>query len=102
MQSDLEKIKAIVQGLIPDSRVILFGSRARNTHDAQSDYDLMVVIKQDYNYRRKLALRTELNKIFGRVGIPVDVLMNSENEIESKGQIFGHIVKTVLKEGVEL
>lgn len=102
MQSELEKIKSIVVGLIPNSRVILFGSRARNTHDEQSDYDIMVVTEKDYDSTLKRSLRTELFKRLGRAGFSVDVLMNSESEMKRKGLVFGHLVNTVLIEGVEL
>ncbi len=101
MQSELERIKSIVTGLIPASRVILFGSRARNTHE-QSDYDSMVVTEKDYDSTLKRSLRSELFKRLGRARFPVDVLMNSESEMKRKGLVFGHIVKTVLTEGVEL
>ena len=102
MQNDLEKIKAVVHGLIPDSRVILFGSRARNTHDAQSDYDLMVVTGKDLTPSDKKSFRSQIRIALAEFFIPVDVLMNSEKEMFQKKQLPGHIVKTILNEGVVL
>lgn len=102
MQSDLEKIKAVVQGLIPDSRVILFGSRARNTHDALSDYDIMVVTERDFIPTEKKYFRSQIRIALAEFLIAIDVLINSENEMFQKKQLPGHIVKTVLNEGVVL
>lgn len=102
MQSDLEKIKAVVQGLIPDSRVILFGSRARNTHDERSDYDIMVVTEKDFIPTTKKHLRSKIRVALAEFLIPADVLINSEHEMFQKKQLPGHIVKTILNEGVVL
>lgn len=102
MQSELEKIKSIVVGLIPNSRVILFGSRSRNTHDEQSDYDIMVVTEKDYDGKTKLQLRTSLFKLLGKARIPSDVLLNSEKELLIKKELPGNIVRTVLTEGIVL
>jgi uncharacterized protein len=102
MQSNLEKIKEVVQGLIPDSRVILFGSRARNTHDARSDYDLMVVTKNDLTPKEKKYLRSQIRIALAEFLIPADVLLNSEKEMLKKNQLPGHIVRTILNEGAAL
>jgi hypothetical protein len=102
MQSDLEKIKAVVHGLIPDSRVILFGSRARNTHDERSDYDIMVVTKNDYDDRTKIQLRNTLFKLLGKARIPSDVILKSEKDVLQKIELPGNILKTVFREGILL
>lgn len=102
MQSELEKIKAIVTGLIPDSRVILFGSRARNTHDARSDYDIMVVTEKEYSLSEKSNLKSLIRVALAKTSFATDILMNSENEMRKKNNLPGHIVKTILKEGITL
>ena len=39
----LVQIRSAVLELLPGSKIILFGSRARNDADDSSDYDLLVI-----------------------------------------------------------
>ncbi len=88
---------------IPDARVLLFGSRARGEQDKFSDYDLMVIMQQNFAPREKIRLSTLLNHaIVKALKIPVDLLINSEEEVLEKQDLPGHIVRTAIREGVIL
>ena len=39
----LEVIKKSVNELLPESTILLFGSRARRDHSNESDFDLMII-----------------------------------------------------------
>lgn len=41
----IERVVGIVRSCLPDSRIILFGSRAKNANNARSDFDIGVLWK---------------------------------------------------------
>ena len=57
---DLFHIRAAVSELEQIEQVILFGSRAKGTHERGSDVD--IAIKGDINYETVLQLSSELNE----------------------------------------
>lgn len=97
------KIKSIVQSILPEAKVILFGSHARGDNTIHSDYDLLLITKKQYSEREKLNWRGKINRLLVyELKSPVDVLLNSEEEISIKKNLPGHIVRWAIKEGVEL
>ena len=50
---NLTKIKEVIKNIFPDSRVILFGSRSKEKYDRQSDYDILVIVKQNLTIKEK-------------------------------------------------
>ncbi len=97
------KIKSIVQSILPEAKIILFGSRARGDNTTHSDYDLLLITKKQYSLREKLNWRGKINRLLvSELHSPVDVLLNSEEEINVKKNLPGHIVRWAIKEGVEL
>jgi predicted nucleotidyltransferase len=54
----LEKVKTFLQKTYQDNldQVILFGSRARGDHHADSDVDILIVLKQPFNYSQEVEI----------------------------------------------
>lgn len=100
--SSLNLIKEVVNELLPDSRIILFGSRAKKHYSTDSDYDLMIVSKNTLDTGKKRAYQAQIRKILAKHKIPADILIQSEEEIESKQEITGHIVREIMNKGVPL
>ncbi|MBC5797569.1 nucleotidyltransferase domain-containing protein [Anabaena aphanizomenioides LEGE 00250] len=52
----LEEVKAFLQKTYQDNldKVILFGSRARGDHHADSDLDILIVLKEPFNYSQEV------------------------------------------------
>jgi uncharacterized protein len=98
----LSIIREIVIRHIPNSKILLFGSRARKDNCNDSDYDFLVITKDTIDIRKKRTLKSQLRKELARIKIPADILIQSEEEINSKKEITGHILKQVLREGVAL
>jgi uncharacterized protein len=48
MKSDklLERVKLVVQDVVPDAEIILFGSRARGAAVAHSDWDFLILLNK--------------------------------------------------------
>ena len=101
-EETLIKIKSIALQLFPGCKVILFGSRARLVHNIDSDYDILVVIDKTLSSEEKMPFRTQIRKTLLSYGILSDILIQSEQEISQKKQLTGHIVKTILQEGVAI
>ena len=93
-------IKNIVCRFIPDSKIILFGSRARSDNNQDSDYDFLIVTKNSIEIQEKRDLKSIIRKELARFKIPADILIQSEDEISYKKEITGHILRHVIKEGV--
>jgi len=95
-------IRDVVIKLLPNSRILLFGSRARKDHCSDSDYDFLVITKDTLDIQKKRTIKSLLRKELAQYKIPADILIQSEEEITCKQVITGHILKQVLKEGVAI
>jgi predicted nucleotidyltransferase len=90
-----EAVKRIVEATRP-SRVILFGSHARGDADAGSDLDLMVIKPRVADKYREMI---RLHEAVGRIGVGVDVLVYSEDEVEERRDWCTSPVYWALREG---
>ena len=96
-------IRQTVLANLPGSRVLLFGSRARGDHDRLSDYDLLVITPSTFTPKEKIRLSTLLNHAINKaLKIPVDLLINSEEEVREKQDLSGHVIRTAVREGIVL
>jgi predicted nucleotidyltransferase len=81
----------------------LFGSRARGDGDNKSDYDLLIITPQTFAPQDKIYWTTKLDRaIINAIKAPVDILLNSEEEVLQKQELPGHIVRSAIREGVAL
>lgn len=92
-------IRAAVDRLVnvaKPAKVILFGSYATGKATEDSDLDLMVIGPgAGVSKQNKVRLRDAV----GDVGTGVDVLVFSEKEASTRGQVPGTIIYWALKEG---
>lgn len=95
IQYAVQKLVAAAQ----PSRVILFGSYARGEASEDSDLDLLVVENQVENRGEEMV---RLRRAIGRVGIGVDVLVYSEEEVARRGEVPGTVIYWALQEGKTL
>ncbi|MGP8214558.1 MAG: nucleotidyltransferase domain-containing protein [Bacteroidia bacterium] len=96
-------IKTTVRSMLPDARVLLFGSMARGDANADSDYDVLVIIPKTLSPREKIRNITKIQTaLVYALDAPFDVLLNSEEEVKKKQALTSHIIRTALAEGVEL
>jgi hypothetical protein len=93
-------IRDIANRIIPNSKIVLFGSRARKDNSSDSDYDFLVITNETIDVQRKRTLKSIMRKELALQKIPADILIQSEEEISSKIEITSHILKQVIKEGV--
>ncbi len=98
--SDL--IKATAVKYITDAEVMLFGSRARDEADAESDYDILIITGKKLTAGDKILLRTKIRKELLGKGIRSDILIQNNEEIERKKRLPGHLIRNILKEAIIL
>ena len=88
---------------LPGARILLFGSRARGDGDRYSDYDLIIITPETFTPLGKIKLSTHIDKaIVNTIKIPADLQINSEEEVNQKQEISGHIIRVAVKERLEL
>jgi predicted nucleotidyltransferase len=98
----LNIIKKSTKEILPDSKVLLFGSRVRKDYSIDSDYDFLVITKKSVDIRQKRLYKSQLRKELAKYKIPADILIQSEAEVEVKKEIIGHIIREILKEGISI
>jgi predicted nucleotidyltransferase len=93
-------VNATASAIDPD-QIILFGSRARGEATADSDIDLLVIMRQrfDAGHSRRELLRRARRALHG-YRIPVDILVYSRDEVDAWGASPNHIIGRSLREGV--
>jgi len=92
VDSIIEKIRLSV---VPKS-IYLFGSAGRGEMHENSDIDLLVVVK-DGLHRRKTTQAIYRNLI--GLGFAADIIVVTESNIATYGDVDGYVVKAALREG---
>jgi predicted nucleotidyltransferase len=96
-------IRQIVEFNLPGSRVVLFGSHARGDQDRFSDYDLLIITQSTFTSKERIYWSTLLDRaIVTAINAPIDLLLNSEEEVVEKQQLPGHIIRSAMREGIAL
>lgn len=91
----VRRVVAIAQ---PD-RIVLFGSAARGDMGPDSDVDLLVV-KSGVSHRRRLA--QQIHQAFFGLGLPVDVIVVTPEDIRTFSNKVGTIIEPALRDGREI
>jgi predicted nucleotidyltransferase len=93
-------LREIVQRLVKafgPTRLYLFGSVARNEHDIDSDYDLLMVVPVIRGSSHRLS--QEAHKMLWDLGIAVDILVWTEEAFTSRLHLRASLPATVEREG---
>jgi predicted nucleotidyltransferase len=90
-----QAVDVIVAAADP-KRIILFGSRARGEAAADSDYDLLVI--EDKPVER-FAEMVRLNRLLRPVGLPIDLLVVSEEKFQYWRDTPGNVYYEAASEG---
>ncbi|HKZ20350.1 MAG TPA: nucleotidyltransferase domain-containing protein [Acidimicrobiia bacterium] len=91
-----EIVRRLVGAYQPE-RIYLFGSMARGDSDADSDYDLMVVVPDDAPPERR---DSELAyKVLRGTGVAADILVWTRSRFSRKAHVVASLPATILREG---
>jgi predicted nucleotidyltransferase len=96
----ITEIKKVISNFLPESEVIMFGSRARGDNQINSDYDFLVVSKDPIDDHQRLHFQALIRKSLAKMCILADIIIQSRSDINAKSNLPGHIVRSAMKEGV--
>jgi predicted nucleotidyltransferase len=91
-----------VKNILPGSRVILFGSRALGNFDQYSDYDILVITGSRLSIKQKRKYAGRIRKKMAIMGMPVDVLVKTEEDVSYYKDKIGSVVRDAVRSGVAL
>lgn len=100
-----ENIKNIILQIISKydyKSIILFGSRARNDYKQNSDYDLLIIMRDNLTIRELREIQREIRKKLALNNIDADVLVKTQMIINDYKNKKGNVIYNALKEGVTL
>ena len=95
-------IKRTISLILPDSEVILFGSRAKGEEKVNSDFDLLIISEKVTDNSHRLHYQSIIRRQLAEQNILADIIVQSRYEIPVKRKLPGHIVKTAIEEGIIL
>ena len=95
---NLIKIKETIKNIFPECRIILFGSKVRGDFDNQSDYDILVIVKQDLSIKEKRYYAGFIQKELA--SIPLDVIVQTEMDVPKHLKRIESVVKEAIETGV--
>jgi len=103
MEKAIQVIKETIENKgLKVLKIILFGSRAKDTAREDSDWDFFVIIDKKLSFNEKWDIIDEIKIKLAKLKIPNDILLKSEDEVEESKDDVGRITYYVLKEGIEV
>lgn len=100
MEDNIRKIILDVVSIYNYDSIILFGSRARNEYKEDSDYDLLIVMKEELNISELRKIQADIRKRLALKNIDADILVKTKYIIDDYKNKKGNIIYNALKEGV--
>lgn len=100
-----EKIRNIIEKNLNGytlEKIILFGSRARGNNDTDSDYDVLVIIKEEPDWISRENVCSEIRKVMAKEDINIDLLIRSSKYIQTVQNEQGNVINTAIEEGIEM
>jgi len=76
----LKRVKAAVQALEPEAEVILYGSRARGTARADSDWDFLILLPQPVDRMLEMQIKDRLYDIELETDAVLSSIIRSKQE----------------------
>ena len=95
-RSQINKAVSLLNKAVDPTKIILFGSYARNQEKEESDVDFLVILSEVKNKYKEMVY---LKRVLRPLHIPVDVLVFSKQEVEDWGHLPGTVLYWALKEG---
>ena len=101
VQHELENIVSVIEALLPDAKIYLFGSYANGEYSSDSDLDLCVVAPR-FDQRRVDICFMIRNAIKDKTKLPLDILAYTSDVFEERAKSRSTLQYTILNKGILL
>jgi predicted nucleotidyltransferase len=99
-QHIIQKIRQKVNEIDNTAEVILYGSRARGDNKRDSDWDVMILLKQkNVDKKTEQTFRHNLLDLELEIGVPISVFVYSKSDWEGKYSITP-LFRSINKDGI--
>ena len=100
-QQIFQEIQTLKRQILPDEKVILFGSQARGDARPDSDWDLLLILNSNStNLDDEIKYSYPFTKLGWTYNTDFNVLLYSKNDWEKRN--FMPFYKNVVNEGIEI
>ena len=100
-QQIFQEIQALKRQILPNEKVILFGSQARGDAREDSDWDLLLIVNSNLtNLDDEIKYSYPFTKLGWTFNTDFNVLLYSKNDWEKRN--FMPFYKNVVNEGIEI
>lgn len=98
----VEQIKQAVQGVEPNADVLLYGSRCRSDANAESDWDLLIIVDGPLNDQRTDRIRHRLYELEWEFGEVISSIVRCRSDWNSALYQAMPFRQRVQQEGIRL
>ena len=98
----LKTIKEAIFKIAPEAHIILYGSRARNDYENDSDWDFLILLKEKSDIRKVEAIRDLLYDIELETGEIINTIIRDVNEWNSTLYKSTSFYKNVIKDAINI
>jgi uncharacterized protein len=98
----LQQVKEAVQAIEPGAEIILYGSRARGDADRESDWDFLILVDGEVDWRRTDNIRHHLYPIEWEEGEVLSAIVRNRQMWHSFPFRTMPLYQNVAKEGIRL
>ena len=100
-QQIFNEIQSLKRQILPNEKVILFGSQARGDAHEESDWDLLVLLNKGKKTREdEDKFASPFDELGWNYGVAINVILHTKKQWE-QGKIFP-FYKNVMREGIEI
>ncbi len=96
----LRRVKEAVRELVPEAEVVLYGSRARGTARADSDWDFLILLPQPVDRKLEMQIKDRLYDIELETDTVLSSIIRSRQEWLSKRYEVVPLRREVERDGI--